>query len=150
MRLLGSAVLCLCIAASWNSAFGATVEPLDSDAIVDLAGDFSDFFVRVGPVGLWEQIQACYKKASRSGDMNGIRSCIILDEAGKALDDNRVNAVKAEGGSVRNREWYQNAAFHERMATYSQAAFGDPNAYVDFWDVNKKAFGTALRKLNLH
>lgn len=150
MRLLGKVILsCLCIAASWNPAFGATADPLDSDAIVDLAADFSDIFVRGGPAGLWEQIQACYKKASSSGDMSGLRSCIILDEAGKALDDNHVIAVKAAGGSVPNRQWYRDATFNARMTTYSQAAFGDPNAYADFWEVSKKAFGTALRKLNL-
>ena len=129
---------------------GATPEPLDSDAIFDLAADFSDFFVREGPAGLWAQIQACYKRSSSSGDMNGIRGCIILDEAGKALDDNHVKAVAAAGGSVPNRSWYQDASFSDRMSTYSEAAFGDPKAYVDFWEKNKVAFGTALRKLNVH
>jgi hypothetical protein len=78
--------------------------------------------------------------------MNGLRKCIVLDEAGKALDDNN---VRAYGANVRNREWYEDAAFNDRMRTNSQAAFGDPTAYVDFWDTNKKEFGTALRKLNL-
>ena len=147
MRMPGKVILsCLCIAASWNPAFGAMPEPLDHDAIVELAADFSDFFLRDGTIGLWVQIQGCYTRASASADMNELRKCIVLDEAGKALDDNR---VKASAGSIPNREWYQDEAFHDRMKMYSQAAFDDPNAYVDFWEQNKTAFGTALRKLNL-
>ena len=147
MRLLGTAaLLCLVIAAACTPAFAATPDELGSDAILELAADFSDSFVREGPVGLWVRIQACYKKASSPGDGESLPNCIIMDEAAKALDDNYVRAL---GGTVPNREWYKNAAFSERMKTYSQAAFGDPNAYVDLWEKNKKEFGTALRKLNL-
>jgi len=145
MRLLGAAVFCcLCISGSCSPVWAATPGELDSDTILGLAQNFSSYFVRVGPIGLWQQIQACYEKASASADMTA--NCIILDEAGKALDDNR---VKAANGTVRNSEWYQDSVFSNRMNEYSQAAFGDPNAYVDFWEKNKKAFGTGLRKLNL-
>ena len=119
---------------------------LDHDAVVELAGVFTDHFLQEGPTGLWVRIQACYKKAM-SGDVTHVRDCMILDEAAKALDDNR---VKATGGAYRNRDWYQDAIFSDRMKTYSVAVFGDPNAYVEFWEKNRVTFGTALKKLNVH
>jgi len=147
MRFLGAAaLLCLCIAGTCELAFAATPDELGSDAILEIAAGFSDIFVREGPAGLWVQIQACYKKASAPSGADALRNCIIMDEAGKALDDNYVRAM---GGAVPNRAWYREAVFSDRMKTYSQAAFDDPNAYVDFWEKNKKEFGTALRRLNL-
>ena len=150
MRLLGKAGLsCLCIAASLDFAFAAapaTPGELDHDVVVELAAEFSDHFLQEGPTGLWIRIQACYKKAM-SGDVNNVRNCIVLDEAAKAMDDNR---VKATAGAYRNRDWFQDAIFSDRMKTYSAAVFHDPNAYVDFWEKNRIAFGTALRKLNVH
>ena len=150
MRLFGTALFsCLCIAVSCNPVLGAAtlVEQLDSDAIVELAANFSDVFVREGPVGLWEQTQACYTKASSSPDASGLRNCIVMDEAGKALDD---NYVRARAGYARNRPWYEDGMFRARMMKYSEETFGDPNAYADFWNMNKVGFGTALRKLNLN
>ena len=150
MRLLGKAVLsCLCIAASLNFAFAAApVMPneLDHDDVVELAAYFSDHFLQEGPAGLWIRTQACYKKAM-SGDVATVRNCMVLDEAAKALDDNR---VKFTAGALPQRPWYEDGVFHDRMKTYSVAVFGDPDAYVGFWEKNRVAFATALKKLNVH
>src|SRR5262249_41261637 len=121
MRSLGKSVLlCLILASAWSPAFAATAavpEQLDSDTIIDIAAHFSDFFVQVGPVGLWERIEVCYNKAEMASDTNGMRNCIVMDEAAKALDDNYVRAM---AGSVRNRPWYQDEMFRARMMKYSE------------------------------
>jgi hypothetical protein len=148
MRLATSTVLLCSIAASTNLALAAPalVAPLSSSEIADIAAEFSDFFVNGGTAGLWQQIQACYKKASSLGDTKVLRNCIVMDEAGKALDDNR---IKATGGRFSNREWYEDSAFKDRMTRYSAAAFDNPDGYLALWENNKAAFGTALKKINL-
>jgi hypothetical protein len=35
------------------------------------------------------------------------------------------------------------------MTKYSAAAFDNPDGYLELWESNKAAFGTALRKINL-
>lgn len=148
MRSVTGAALLCSVAASLSTAFAAPalVAPLSTSEITQLASEFSDFFLNEGYSGLWQQIDGCYKTAASLGDTKILSNCIILDEAGKALDDNH---VKATGGAYHNREWYEDSAFNDRMTKYSAAAFDDSNAYRDFWEQNKVGFGTALRKLNL-
>ena len=117
------------------SAASATSDggKLDDTIMRQVAERFVKASAKMAP-GIWADVQACYKKAASAADKRlETKKCILLDYAGKAIDDGMSNRmVGNQRIHLPNNDWYVQEPFNKRLEQHAPTAFENAAAIPVF------------------